>query len=71
MFLEPIVLPYGSEAGDMTPNLQLDIVSDVYRSGSIFMPEIQVDSEAYDRFYVRHLSQPPNPPHRAVHECFT
>ena len=47
-----IALPFGPDVGDTTLNLQLDDVSDVYVSGTIHIPDLQVDAEIYDRLYV-------------------
>ena len=49
------MLPFGPEYGDTTLNLQLDVVSDVYVSGTIHIPYIQVDAEIYDRLYVSEI----------------
>ena len=49
------MLPFGPEYGDTTLNLQLDVVSDVYVSGTIHIPDLQVDAEIYDRLYVSEI----------------
>ena len=49
----PITLPYGPDAGDTLISLALNTINNIYVSGTLYGPEIQIDTESYSRFYVR------------------
>ena len=72
----PITLPYGPDAGDTLISLALNTIDNIYVSGTLYGPEIQIDTESYSRFYVRSSASRVyiTAPHvyiTSCHVCFT